>query len=136
MFPLLVGAAIPETHNQEVGHPCIVNTRSIPRRQKKTSNLANPKPHPPAVVSGRAQKYRVRDNPSAFISHPEIGRKADKKLSKEESRAPIPQLSVTETLLSEDDQRQRAHTHPGSARSRRVSVELLIRHFESVSFNI
>lgn len=41
-----------------------------------------------------------------------------------------------ETSHLDDSQRRRARTLPGSANSRRASVELLIKHFESVSLEI
>ena len=134
MLPLPNGAAKSKEDIQLAGRPHLIDNQAIPRaniRPKKFIDLKSPV----VAIAGPQNKIiQVAYDLQRQQCH---GCALKNGLTtvrcKEGSSLPISHPIDKDSILSCDIQLQRADTLPGSARSRRVSVDLLIRHFESVS---
>jgi len=135
MLPLLSGAAKSEGADQIASRPHILDSASEPNPSIRPEQRANSKPQT-VTVTVALPEHRVRYNPQTSANPScSLEERLTTMLYKDRSKVLISKPGTNRTLLSDNGQRQRARALPGSARSRRVPVELLIRHFESVSLD-
>lgn len=136
MLPLPNGAGKSEEDNRVAGRPHLIDNQAIPKaniRPKKFIDLIST-----AVAIGGPKNNRIQvlyapEDQKCHGAAPMDGLTMVR--GKEGSSLSTSYPIDRHGILSDVIQLQRARTLPGSAHSRRVSVDLLIRHFESVSFD-